>query len=369
MRRVSLLTSAVMLTTALCAISLFGCAAKSSHVKNGMVLDSGLDKKAAAGIGELDRYGNVVAEAPQSQEAGLAALGWDRPPGAGTDASSSSASGPDIPTRPADDTLQRIGNWFSPAAYAADTHIDEKYLIRTGEISVAVEDFSKGVKEVYAVAARYGGIVTDSDLHNTGDNERSGWITLRVPNTSFFTTVEALGELGELTAQTTNSEDVSRQYVAAVSRLRNLTLEQETLRKMLNEALAVQRARGLGEGYKILLDTQERLSAVTGEIESTEDEISAFADKITRSTIKVNLTQAPKYEPEQFTWGMGSTFNQSKQELLKVVRGLGQGLIRFGVVGWLYLLPWLFIGWVLFRVYRKYVAPKLVEEKKAAAEA
>jgi Domain of unknown function (DUF4349) len=358
MRRVSLLTSALMLTMVLCTILLFSCAKMSQNSespKTGIVLDSGLDKKGAAG--QAGSWSDELVADP----------GWNEAPAeeAATVAGASDKDGdtPNVVTRPAADTLQRIGTWFSPAAYAADTHIDEKYLIRTGDINLSVDDFSKSANSVFQLAEKFGGIVTDSELSNSGDNERSGWITLRVPNTSFIAAFNELSKLGEVTSQTMNSEDVSRQYVAAVSRLRNLTLEQETLRKMLNEALAVQRARGLGEGYKILLDTQQRLSDVTGQIEATEDEISAFADKITRSTIKVNLTQAVKYEAEQFTWGMGATFDKSKQELLSVVRGLGQGLIHFGVVGWLYLLPWIIVGWILFRVYRKYVAPKLIETK------
>jgi hypothetical protein len=351
-----------MLTIVLCTILLFSCS-NMENPRTGIVLDSGLDKKGAAGMAGLDEYSNSNYDSQYRNDTESSSETYE--PKAAASAEKSSA--PHVVTRPSADTLQRIGTWFSPVAYAADTNIDEKYLIRTGEVSVSVHDFEKSVKAVYAVARKYQGIVTDSDLQNAGDNERSGWITLRVPNTSFFTVVEELGDLGELKGLTTSSEDVSRQYVAAVSRLRNLTLEQDTLRKMLNEALAVQRARGLGEGYKILLDTQQRLSEVTGAIEETEDQISAFADKITRSTIKVNLTQAAKYEPEQFTWGMGATFDKSKQELLTVMRGLGQGLIHFGIVGWLYLLPWLVIGWVLFRVYRKYVAPKLVEQKTVEA--
>jgi hypothetical protein len=154
--------------------------------------------------------------------------------------------------------------------------------------------------------------------------------------------------------------------VAAVSRIQNLRLEQDTLRKMLDQALAVQRARGLGEGYSILLDTQERLSDVTGKIQETEDTLSQLADKITRSTIKVNLAQQEKYVPQQFTWGMGTTFDESKKELLAIVRGLGQGLIHFAVVGWLYLLPWVLVLWALYRLYRRYGA-KLLEQKPVAA--
>ncbi len=349
----------VVATVLLLGILNYGCA-KHKELQSGIVLDSGMDKKGAAGYAVPPSTEEMLAQSSGNYDSQYRSSDGHAAPAA--DSSGDGKPSPKAPGKLSGDTLERIGTWFNPVVYAQDTQIDEKYLIRTGDISVELEDFSKGVEAVYDIADTYRGIVTDSDLRNEGDNVRSGWITLRVPNTQFFGAFKALGALGEVTNQTIGSEDVSRQYVAAVSRLRNLTIEQDTLRKMLDEALAVQRARGLGEGYKILLDTQQRLSEVTGQIQSTEDELSQLADKITRSTIKVNLVQATKYESEQFSWGMGATFEQSKKELLGVVRSIGQGLIRFGTVGWLYLLPWLLIGFVLYRLIRRYGA-KLLADK------
>jgi hypothetical protein len=361
MWRISLLA-----TFAVLGVLCLNACNKMEEAQRGIVLESGVDKKPGSvedysgdtslqvGNSQYDsEYKNPAASAKQPYEG---------------KAEDPQRKDPTSPTLLAGDTLGHIKTWFSPAAYAADTNIDEKYLIRTGEVNISVEDFNKSVDEVYKLSERLDGIVTDSDISNDGDNERSGWITVRVPNTRFFEAFNALSKLGEVQSQKVNSEDASREYVAAVSRIQNLRLEQDTLRKMLDQALAVQKARGLGEGYSILLDTQQRLSDVTGKIQETEDSLSQLADKITRSTIKVNLTQAAKYEPAQFTWGLGATFEQSKAELLAVVRGVGQSLIHFGVVGWLYLLPWLLIGWVSLRVYRKYIAPRLKEEKKAVAE-
>jgi len=356
MRRFSFIVTALV-ALGLIGVLCYGCGAASRGIEiNPAAATSSGDGGAAPGtVAENSQYDSHYRSATTAAKQVYDAKS-DEP----------QRKDPEAPGVLQGDTLGRIKTWFSPAAYAADTNIDEKYLIRTGEVSISVGDFNKSIDEVYKVSDRLGGIVTDSEISNDGDNERSGWITVRVPNTRFFEAFNALSKLGEVQSQKVNSEDASREYIAAVSRIQNLKLEQDTLRKMLDQALAVQKARGLGEGYSILLDTQQRLSDVTGKIQETEDSLSQLADKITRSTIKVNLTQAEKYQSEQFTWGMGATFQESKKQLLGVVRGLGQGLIRFGVVGWLYLLPWILIGWVLFKVYRKYVAPKLVVEEKTA---
>jgi len=338
---------------------------KVSSPRVGIELQSGLDKKSSAAGDDL----TAEVSSPTGGSAYDSQIRQATNSSAEAADSKSGKRNPSAPGQFSATTLERIGTWFNPVAYADDTHIDEKYLVRSGDVSVNVEDFDKSVQAVYSIATKFGGIVTDSQIDNSGDNNRSGTITLRVPNTRFFDVFTALGKVGTIASQNITSEDVSHEYVAAISRLQNLTLEQDTLRKMLDQALAVQRARGLGEGYSILLDTQQRLSEVTGKIQDTEDQISQLADKITRSTIKVELSQQPKYVPEQFTWGMGATFDESKKQLLSILRGLGQGAIHFAVVGWLTLLPWLLFFWLGYKAYRRYLVPHMLAEKAATSAA
>jgi hypothetical protein len=339
-----------------------GCA-KHDEASVGMTLDSGLDKKSAPGSIQAPEMAQTESNAAYDSQYRIASADdvaqyeVPNPPADG-------AGGKPNPAATSDaydlDPRSAVERWFTPAAFAQDTKIDEKYLIRTGDISLYVTDFNAALKEVHAIAVARGGLVTDSDVRNEGDNLRSGWITIRVPNTQFTAAFNALSEVGEVISQTMGSEDVSRQYVSAVSRLKNLTLEQQTLRQMLDEALAVQRSRGLGEGYKILLDTQARLSEVTGEMQAIEDEVSQLADRITRSTIKVNLTQREQVEPEGFTWGFSATANEAWRDLLLALRGIANGVVYFFAGGFIFWLPWLLGLWLLWRAYRKFVAPRLV---------
>jgi hypothetical protein len=248
---------------------------------------------------------------------------------------------------------QRIESWFSPAAYAADSGVDIKYLIRTGTIVTKVEDFEQSQDEVYAVAAKYGGLVTDSQITNIGDNQRQGSLTLRVPNTRFIEAFNELREIGETESENVGSQDVSHEYVSAVSQLKNLNAEQETLRQMLAEALAVQRSRGLGDAYTMLLDTQKRLSEVSGQIQSVEDRIGQLADQITRSTITVTLIQRDKVDSGEFSWGFGATLDKAKHDVVLGMRNFLNGLLYFAVAGWMWVWPWVLIGFVGWRVWKK----------------
>jgi hypothetical protein len=249
---------------------------------------------------------------------------------------------------------QRIESWFSPAAYAADSGVDIKYLIRTGTIVTRVEDFDAAQGEVNAVAAKYGGLVTDSQITNIGDNQRQGSLTLRIPNTRFIEAFNELRKLGETDSENVGSQDVSHEYVSAVSQLKNLNAEQETLRQMLAEALAVQRSRGLGDAYTMLLDTQKRLSEVSGQIQSTEGRIGQLADQITRSTITVTLIQRDRVESGEFSWGLGATFDKAKHDVVLGLRNFLNGLLYLAVAGWMWVWPWALIGYIAWRVWRKY---------------
>ncbi len=224
-----------------------------------------------------------------------------------------------------------------------------------------IDNYDVAAKSVSDVAAKYGGVVTDSNMEKSYDGTRSGFVTLRIPSAKFFEAWADLLAVGDVLHQSSTAQDVSQQYVAAVSRLKNLVKEQETLQGMLADAREVQRTRGLGEAYKVLLDTQERLSNVTGELQATEDQISQLADQITRSTIKVGLGEKAAYKSEEFAWGFGDTFKSAGKAVVLMVKGFLNWLIFFIITTawWLALAAWgLRLLWLRLRKKRSVVTIK-----------
>jgi len=318
-----------------------------------MSLDSGVDKKSSY---SGSSYPSTSAErtatpqaSPESSASGQAAS-----------ASAQTARRISGRVRAGLDT-SRLQSWLMPQAYAEDHNLSEEYLIRTADCRIVVDDYRKAADGVTAIAAKYGGMVSDSQSQRQADNYVEGWITLRVPNRSFFSAWAEALSIGEVLDESVTTQDVSQDYVGGLSRLKNLLAEQAALQRMLDEALAVQRARGLGEGYKILLDTQDRLFNVTGDIESTEDQLNALADKITRSTITVRLSERktlPVQAQEKFTWGMGNVAGGAYRDLLVSVRGLLHGLTYFLITCWTWVIPLLILGLIGRSIYRRYVAPR-----------
>ena len=260
-----------------------------------------------------------------------------------------------------------IDDWLMPKAYAAEAIPDARYLIRDGDLELSVESFDQAAREISAVAEKHNGIVTDSSMEKYGDGSRTGWVKVRVPAEEFFAAWEELKGLGEVENQNVSSQDVSTQYISTVSRLKVLNTEQDTLENMLKDALEVQRTRGLGEAYSVLLKTQQRLSEVSYEIQNHEDSLAQLADRITNSTITVNINEQVAYITDEWDWGYGETMANAKKDLRIKWRGFVQGLIFFFVSGWTTLIPWAIILVILWLVYRRAILPRIRRNQTAAA--
>ena len=256
---------------------------------------------------------------------------------------------------PQQNTLAEIERWFSPQAYAADNTPAEEYLIRTGNITLKVDSYDKVAQQVSDVAAKYKGVVTDSQMNKSADGTKSGYVILRVPKESFFTAWDELLKLGEVENQNQAAQDVARDYIATWSQIKNLTTEQETLRAMLADAREVQRTRGLGEAYNILLQTEQRLSEVTGELQSASDQFARLADQINRSTITVNLSERAVYQSTEFKWNTGEVFRQAWKDLLLGFRNTVNGVVYFLVTMWLWLIPLAVVALVVWLILRRVI--------------
>ena len=297
-----------------------------------------------------EEMGTVSAE----KQAMLADEGWNspyKPDGA------SNGGEVDIPSG---GVLESIDDWLNPKAWAQESSPDESYIVRTGNIEMEIEDYDKSSAEVQTVAQRHGGIITDSQMQKYGDDMRVGWITMRVPTDKFQQCFDDLKALGDVKVQSVSSEDVTNEFVAGVSRLQALKTEHETLQGMLEDAREVQRTRGLGEAYSVLLETQRRLSEVTTEMQTVENRVSALSDRINRSTITVNLSERPIAPPaDEFAWGFGAAFENAKKELMYGIRNVANDFINFFVARLIWWLIWIGIIWLAWklvgtRILRRY---------------
>ena len=90
----------------------------------------------------------------------------------------------------------------------------DRSIIRTGEITVEVEDVPQTTGAVRALAVELGGFISQSFQ---GEFEDSATLTMRIPADRFEDALAAIHELdGEVKAEATNEEDVTAVVLSTI---------------------------------------------------------------------------------------------------------------------------------------------------------
>ena len=224
------------------------------------------------------------------------------------------------------------GNGNADAADAVAA-IQSRQLIRTGTVSVRVENYDAAAGDLRTAATSMGGFVSDSAQQVHSRDNRSwttGRIVFRVPRERFDDFVSRAKETGEVSEVRTNTEDVTDQLVDVEARLENLRAERDQLRELYR------RANETGA----ILDVQERLSEVQGEIERLEAKRQSLREQVAYSTVTVEIAErSPEWTPpEHRSWyetGVLAAFLDSAGGVVVVLRAL--------VVGFAYAAPYLLV--------------------------
>ena len=222
------------------------------------------------------------------------------------------------------------------AAAIDETGIDRK-IIMTGEITLEVSGIDKALDEVATLASDLGGYVVSSN--KWGDDDRnSGRISIRVPANRFteaFTKLRGLAV--KVPYESTNSQDVTEEYMDLQARLHNLEATEAQFLALLEKA----------ETVEDILNVQRELSNVRGEIERIKGRIQYLDRTTDMSLINVSLEET-------------KTVGESKWDVLDIFKSAVNGLIQFGkvlgtIIIWLVIfIPlWIIIGVIVFFVRRR----------------
>ena len=214
----------------------------------------------------------------------------------------------------------------------------DRSIIKTGEITVEVDNVAETTGAVRALALRLDGYISSSFQ---GDFEESATLTLRIPADRFDEAITAIHELdGEVKAEATRDEDVTAAVVDIEARLTNLQAAEQEYRKLLDRA----------EKIEDILAIQNQLFQVRGEIEAMQAQLKYLNDQAAMATLTVTVIPVPQ-PVEQAT----EDFDPAAivQEAVASLVSFGQWLVTAGI--WLLIvgLPALIVlGIALFIVYR-----------------
>ncbi len=241
----------------------------------------------------------------------------------------------------------------SDAARPANEPVQQRLIIKDGNMAVTVDDTETAVTEATDVAVRLGGYIINQNVFDNEQGYRFATMRLGIPVDSFETALKALRELGTVTNESASGVDVTDEFVDLNSRVDNLIATRDRLRSFLQEAINVEEALRVNEE---LLKVEEEIAIIQGRI-------NFLADRSAISTIDLTLnpwipTPTPSPTPTATpiptaeSWRPGDTAKVASVQLQQSAQNTADFVIFHGISTLPWLLVWVVVGFVGWRIYR-----------------
>lgn len=214
----------------------------------------------------------------------------------------------------------------------------ERKIIYEGTVALVVPDVDAAAQQVLAAAKQFDAYISGSDVSGSAGSRRSATFTVRVPADKFEALREALAKLGEVTRNSSKSEDVTEEFYDLDARIKVLKGEEEALKELLKK-----------EAGKLedLLKVREQLTRNREQIEKAEGRQRFLSAKVTYSTVTVLLSETKDYIPPTSP-SFGGRISRSFWQSVGALEDAGKAVVYFlAAVGpW---LPFVLVGTLLLR--------------------
>ena len=176
-----------------------------------------------------------------------------------------------------------IGQLVSPS---------QPLIIRTGTVTLgaAKSHIVNVFNDVSGAANTLGGFVASSSSNSASDTDGAS-LVVRVPSDRFGDLVTRVDGFGKDEAQSENGNDVTGESINLTARIDNLTSEEAALRALLKHTGTI----------TSILDVQNQLFSVEGEIEQLTAQQGSLLNQVTYATLTVTiapLAAAPPAKPK-----------------------------------------------------------------------
>lgn len=235
--------------------------------------------------------------------------------------------------------------WSAPQA----SSLSALKLIRTAEISIELKSYADGARAAEAIARAREGYVAEARSSGASDGPAAGTLTLRIPAERFDDALRELASLGKVQTQQVRTQDVTREYFDLETRLRVERDAETRLRDVLRNRTA---------RLSDIVEAEQELTRVVGEIEQTEGERQFSDRQVAFSTIALELHEpgvAPAPVTEASAW---QPIRTALHDSLFLLSTSAAGLIYALAAG----LPWAGVAallWVWIRRVRSRRALRL----------
>ena len=206
-------------------------------------------------------------------------------------------------------------------------------IARTASVSLIVKDFGPVEATVKAIAQRHNGYIASLNTASPQDSARTLSATLQIPSAQLESAVAELKQLGRVDQETQSGEEVTKEFIDRAARLKNARATEQRLLDVLREHTGK---------VKDILDTEQEIARVRGEIEQMEADQRALQTRVDFATVQLSVQEEYK---ASLQGAPPSTSTRLRNAAIQGYKTVVESVIGFGVWA-LQSLPALVL-WVL----------------------
>lgn len=221
-------------------------------------------------------------------------------------------------------------------------------IARTVSLSIVVKDFDAGRSSLDAILRRHNGYAASLNVSTPQGAARVIEASLRIPAPQLAAAIDEVKALGRVENETQNGEEVTQQHADLVARLKNSRETEQRLQEVLRTRTGK---------VKDVLEVEEEIARVRGEIEEMEAEQKTLEHRVDFATIELKLAEEYK---AQLNTPAPSVFMQLRNASVNGFRNAFESLLAlvlFLVESGPSLLLWLALlgipAWRLWKRYRR----------------
>ncbi len=174
-----------------------------------------------------------------------------------------------------------------------DSPLEPEKVITTIYMDFETTDFEKSSQSLYDTIKKHKAYVENSniDYSRYGNNKRykNAYYVIRVPRNNVLDFKSGLTGIGNILNESTNKEDVTRQYRDTESRLKVIETKEERILSLLAKA----------EKIEDIIKLENELSEIIYEKEQLKTNLINMDDKVDFSTFEINIREVEKLSSQE----------------------------------------------------------------------
>ena len=294
-------------------------------------------------------------DASMSSEAGPGFGGWDDTVVATGEPMGYRGEKVDALAEVSSDTLELDRELAEPAEESEGgdggvrSAVEGRKLIRTGSMSVAVDDYGPFQTSLEQRVEEMGGFVADASLSHYAGRVSWATLTIRVPAEHFEELIGWAESEVEVQSLDIGTQDVTEEWVDVRSRIDNGKRTENRLLQLLDDRTA---------DLEDVLAVERELARVRQEIERAEGRMRVLSDQVSLATLTLSVSVRNPYEPAVDPPGFGRMIADTFHGSIQAMVALGKGLVLVATAAAPWLLLMAIFAYVSYRILRRLLRRK-----------